>query len=118
MVLDIRQRAEHATGHIPGAVGIERAELTARSDEAPAGAVVACGHGERAKRDPSQGRSRRRAQGARKLVWLVSVSRRPRRWRGRTSGGCEQHPCRRQSSVTPPDPCSPRHPVHGRWPPG
>ncbi|MDX3569395.1 MBL fold metallo-hydrolase [Streptomyces sp. ID05-47C] len=47
-VLDIRQRAEHATGHIPGAVGIELAELTARSDEAPAGAVVACGHGERA----------------------------------------------------------------------
>ncbi|MCX4906962.1 rhodanese-like domain-containing protein [Streptomyces sp. NBC_00878] len=47
-VLDIRQQAEHATGHIPGAVGIELAELTARSDEAPAGAVVACGHGERA----------------------------------------------------------------------
>ncbi|MFF8191341.1 rhodanese-like domain-containing protein [Streptomyces bobili] len=47
-VLDIRQRAEHVTGHIPGAVGIELGELTARTDEAPAGAVVACGHGERA----------------------------------------------------------------------
>jgi glyoxylase-like metal-dependent hydrolase (beta-lactamase superfamily II)/rhodanese-related sulfurtransferase len=47
-VLDIRQRAEHVAGHIPGAVGIELGELVARSDEAPAGAVVACGHGERA----------------------------------------------------------------------
>ncbi|NNN36030.1 rhodanese-like domain-containing protein, partial [Streptomyces sp. S3(2020)] len=47
-VLDIRQRAEHAGGHIPGAVGIELGQLAARSDEAPSGAVVACGHGERA----------------------------------------------------------------------
>lgn len=47
-VLDIRQRAEHIAGHIPGAVGIELGELTARTDEAPADAVVACGHGERA----------------------------------------------------------------------
>lgn len=47
-VLDIRQRAEHIAYHIPGAVGIELGELTARTDEAPADAVVACGHGERA----------------------------------------------------------------------
>jgi hydroxyacylglutathione hydrolase len=47
-VLDIRQRAEHTSGHIPGAVGIELGQLAARSDEAPSGAVVACGHGERA----------------------------------------------------------------------
>ncbi|WP_327344442.1 MBL fold metallo-hydrolase [Streptomyces europaeiscabiei] len=47
-ILDIRQRAEHIAGHIPGAVAIELGELTARTDEAPTGAVVACGHGERA----------------------------------------------------------------------
>ncbi|MFI1358118.1 rhodanese-like domain-containing protein [Streptomyces sp. NPDC020898] len=47
-VLDIRQRAEHVAEHIPGAVGIELGELSARTDEAPAGAVIACGHGERA----------------------------------------------------------------------
>lgn len=47
-VLDIRQHAEHAAGHIPGAIGIELGDLTARADETPAGAVVACGHGERA----------------------------------------------------------------------
>ncbi|MFG3495821.1 rhodanese-like domain-containing protein [Streptomyces sp. NPDC047928] len=47
-VLDVRQRAEHTAGHIPGAVGIELGELAARTGEAPAGAVVACGHGERA----------------------------------------------------------------------
>ncbi|MDX3538145.1 MBL fold metallo-hydrolase [Streptomyces sp. MB09-01] len=47
-VLDIRQKAEHTAGHIPGAIGIELGDLHARTDEAPAGAVVACGHGERA----------------------------------------------------------------------
>ncbi|MEV0740531.1 MBL fold metallo-hydrolase [Streptomyces sp. NPDC050549] len=47
-VLDIRQHSEHTAGHIPGAVGIELGELTARADEAPSRAVVACGHGERA----------------------------------------------------------------------
>jgi glyoxylase-like metal-dependent hydrolase (beta-lactamase superfamily II)/rhodanese-related sulfurtransferase len=47
-VLDIRQRTEHTAGHIPGAVHIELGDLTARSGEAPRGAVVACGHGERA----------------------------------------------------------------------
>ncbi|MFD3547039.1 rhodanese-like domain-containing protein [Streptomyces sp. NPDC058655] len=47
-ILDIRQKAEHTAGHIPGAIGIELGDLHARADEAPAGAVVACGHGERA----------------------------------------------------------------------
>ncbi|MCX5380821.1 rhodanese-like domain-containing protein [Streptomyces sp. NBC_00091] len=47
-VLDVRQRAEHLAGHIPDAVPIELGDLAARSDEVPAGAVVTCGHGERA----------------------------------------------------------------------
>jgi hydroxyacylglutathione hydrolase len=47
-VLDIRQRAEHVAGHIADAVHIELGDLAGRADEAPAGAVVACGHGERA----------------------------------------------------------------------
>ncbi|OKJ94959.1 hydrolase [Streptomyces sp. CB03234] len=47
-VLDVRQRAEHTAGHIPGAVHIELGELTGHSDEAPRRPVVACGHGERA----------------------------------------------------------------------
>jgi rhodanese-related sulfurtransferase len=47
-VLDVRQRAEHTAGHIPGAVHIELGDLTERSAEAPRRPVVACGHGERA----------------------------------------------------------------------
>ncbi|GHI04121.1 hydrolase [Streptomyces cellostaticus] len=47
-VLDVRQDAERVAGHIPGAVGIELGDLSARTDEVPAGAVVHCGHGERA----------------------------------------------------------------------
>ncbi|WP_156724798.1 MBL fold metallo-hydrolase [Streptomyces apocyni] len=47
-VLDIRQHSEHRAGHIPEAVGIELGELTGRTGDVPAGAVVACGHGERA----------------------------------------------------------------------
>ncbi|MEU7056070.1 MBL fold metallo-hydrolase [Streptomyces sp. NPDC046197] len=47
-VLDVRRPAEHAAGHIPGAVGIELGALPARTGEAPTGAVVHCGHGERA----------------------------------------------------------------------
>jgi len=34
--------------HIPGAVHIELGDLPARVGNAPAGAVVMCGHGERA----------------------------------------------------------------------
>ncbi|MFI0090572.1 rhodanese-like domain-containing protein [Streptomyces bobili] len=47
-VLDIRQRAEHIARHIADAVHIELGDLAGHADEAPAGAVVACGHGERA----------------------------------------------------------------------
>jgi len=47
-VLDVRQQAEWVGGHIPGAVGIELGALAARTDDVPSGAVVHCGHGERA----------------------------------------------------------------------
>jgi hydroxyacylglutathione hydrolase len=47
-VLDIRQTAEHTTGHIAGAVHIELGDLPVRTADAPHDAVVACGHGERA----------------------------------------------------------------------
>jgi rhodanese-related sulfurtransferase len=47
-VLDVRQAAEYAAGHVPGAVHLELGDLSARAQEAPAGAVVMCGHGERA----------------------------------------------------------------------
>jgi len=38
------QAAEYAAGHLPGAVHIELGDLPARIREAPAGAVVMCGH--------------------------------------------------------------------------
>jgi rhodanese-related sulfurtransferase/glyoxylase-like metal-dependent hydrolase (beta-lactamase superfamily II) len=47
-VLDVRQAAEYAAGHVPGAVHLELGDLPARTQDAPAGAVVMCGHGERA----------------------------------------------------------------------
>jgi hydroxyacylglutathione hydrolase len=47
-VLDVRQDAEFATGHIPGAVHVELGDLPGREQAAPCGAVVMCGHGERA----------------------------------------------------------------------
>ena len=47
-VLDVRQDSERTAGHIPGAVGIELGDLSAQADQAPTGAVVHCGHGERA----------------------------------------------------------------------
>ncbi|HEU5392434.1 MAG TPA: MBL fold metallo-hydrolase [Streptosporangiaceae bacterium] len=47
-VLDVRQAAEYSAGHVPGAVHVELGELPARAPDAPAGAVVMCGHGERA----------------------------------------------------------------------
>jgi hydroxyacylglutathione hydrolase len=47
-VLDVRQAAEYASGHVPGAVHIELGDLPARTPDAPVGAVVMCGHGERA----------------------------------------------------------------------
>jgi rhodanese-related sulfurtransferase/glyoxylase-like metal-dependent hydrolase (beta-lactamase superfamily II) len=47
-VLDVRQAAEYAAGHVPGAVHVELGDLPARAQQVPAGAVVMCGHGERA----------------------------------------------------------------------
>ena len=47
-VLDVRQAAEYAAGHVPGAVHVELGSLPAHAQDAPAGAVVMCGHGERA----------------------------------------------------------------------
>ncbi|MGW1006124.1 MBL fold metallo-hydrolase [Streptomyces sp. NPDC002520] len=46
--LDVRQEAEFAAGHVPGAVHIELGSLAAHIVDAPEGPVVACGHGERA----------------------------------------------------------------------
>jgi rhodanese-related sulfurtransferase/glyoxylase-like metal-dependent hydrolase (beta-lactamase superfamily II) len=47
-VLDVRQVAEYASGHIPGAVHAELGDLPGRAPDTPEGAVVMCGHGERA----------------------------------------------------------------------
>ncbi|WP_369386785.1 rhodanese-like domain-containing protein [Streptomyces sp. CG1] len=46
--LDVRQEAEYAAGHVPGALHLELGVLAAHAAEVPHGAVVACGHGERA----------------------------------------------------------------------
>lgn len=46
-VLDVRQAAEFAAGHVPGAMHVELGSLAGAAD-VPAGAVVMCGHGERA----------------------------------------------------------------------
>jgi len=47
-LLDVRQRSEYAAGHVPGAVHIGLGDLADRAADAPTGALVACGHGERA----------------------------------------------------------------------
>ncbi|MGH3254277.1 MAG: MBL fold metallo-hydrolase [Streptosporangiaceae bacterium] len=47
-VLDVRQDSEYRAGHIPGAVHIELGDLPGLPQAAPEGAVVMCGHGERA----------------------------------------------------------------------
>lgn len=48
-VVDVRQRSEFVSGHVPGAVNVELGSLTQRADEVPEGPVLAhCGHGERA----------------------------------------------------------------------
>ncbi len=47
-VLDVRQRQEYASGHIPGAVHAELGDLPARAPDLPGDTVVMCGHGERA----------------------------------------------------------------------
>ncbi|MGW6563891.1 MBL fold metallo-hydrolase [Streptomyces sp. NPDC054975] len=46
--VDVRQESEFAAGHVPGAVHIELGGLARVASDAPEGAVVACGHGERA----------------------------------------------------------------------
>ncbi|MFG3437276.1 rhodanese-like domain-containing protein [Nonomuraea sp. NPDC047897] len=46
--LDVRQDSEYAAGHVPGAQHVELGELPGHAADVPAGAVVACGHGERA----------------------------------------------------------------------
>ncbi|MFE0251012.1 rhodanese-like domain-containing protein [Streptomyces sp. NPDC059010] len=47
-VLDVRQRSEWDSGHIPGAVGIELGDLEGRTQEAPSSVLVHCAYGERA----------------------------------------------------------------------
>ncbi|WP_460347525.1 MBL fold metallo-hydrolase [Actinoallomurus acanthiterrae] len=47
-VLDVRQDAEYAAGHIPHTRHAELGTLPRSSEAAPAGTVVMCGHGERA----------------------------------------------------------------------
>ena len=47
-VLDVRQDSEYRAGHIPGAVHIELGDLPGLAQAAPEGAVLMCGHGERA----------------------------------------------------------------------
>ncbi|WP_327365210.1 hypothetical protein [Streptomyces sp. NBC_01217] len=44
LAADIRQTAEHIPGATHGVLG----DLAARIDEAPTGAAITCGHGERA----------------------------------------------------------------------
>lgn len=48
-VLDIRQRSEFASGHVPGALHVELGALTRPADDLPdTSLLVHCGHGERA----------------------------------------------------------------------
>jgi hydroxyacylglutathione hydrolase len=46
--IDVRQAAEYTGGHVRGALNLELGSLTEHAADAPDGAVVACGHGERA----------------------------------------------------------------------
>ncbi|WP_256725609.1 rhodanese-like domain-containing protein [Streptomyces sp. IMTB 2501] len=46
--VDVRQEAEYAAGRVPGALHLELGALAAHASEVPHGAIVACGHGERA----------------------------------------------------------------------
>lgn len=47
-VLDVRQDSEYRSGHVPGARNVELGSLPGNAENAPEGAVVMCGHGERA----------------------------------------------------------------------
>ncbi len=46
--VDVRQAAEWNDAHVPGARHIEVGDIATRADAVPTGALVACGHGERA----------------------------------------------------------------------
>jgi len=46
--VDVRQEAEYAAGHVPGARHVELGTLAAHAADIPRGAIVACGHGHRA----------------------------------------------------------------------
>jgi len=46
--IDVRQAAEYAGGHVRAALNLELGSLAEHAADAPDGAVVACGHGERA----------------------------------------------------------------------
>ena len=46
-VVDVRQRSEWDAGHVPGAIHVELGEVGAHSP-VPGGAVIHCGHGQRA----------------------------------------------------------------------
>ncbi|MGW3266220.1 MBL fold metallo-hydrolase [Streptomyces sp. NPDC001056] len=46
--VDVRQESEFAAGHVPGAAHIALGALSEPAASAPAGPIVACGHGERA----------------------------------------------------------------------
>ena len=48
-LVDVRQRAEYAAGHVPGAVNLELGDTAREAQRLPAGPLtVMCGHGERA----------------------------------------------------------------------
>lgn len=47
-ILDVRQQAEWNSGHVPGATHIELGALPSSARSSPQGAVVHCGHGQRA----------------------------------------------------------------------
>ncbi|MFI5490658.1 MBL fold metallo-hydrolase [Micromonospora echinaurantiaca] len=46
--VDVRQEAEYLAGHVSGAIHLELGTLAQHAERVPTGAVVACGHGERA----------------------------------------------------------------------
>jgi glyoxylase-like metal-dependent hydrolase (beta-lactamase superfamily II) len=48
-VLDIRQRSEYQSGHLPGAIHVELGDVSERADDlSDEPTVIMCGHGERA----------------------------------------------------------------------
>ncbi len=85
-VLDIRQRAEYASGHLPGAAHVELGDLRARAATLPAEPrVLMCGHGERA----MTAASLLRRAGHRDLSVLVGG---PADWAAGTGGQLETGP--------------------------